>query len=101
MSDNKYIVFKRDEYEDFCKANELDIDWHVPLPIGDAVVLRLQDRFTAGALECYAHSVMAACELIEDFAMPSVVETKRLRQISDHFMDQAEASRHAQRKLPD
>lgn len=103
----KYMVYRYDEMIRWLYS--LNSDNHTvltaleahPAPVEDAVVLRLQDRFTAGALRCYMHQLMAALEMIEDFALPSVIETERLREIADYFDEMATRSENMQRRIPD
>lgn len=101
--DDKYIVFKRDEFWTWMDkwAHRMDAADYCPEPVPDAVVLRLKDRFAAGALEAYAHGIMAALEMIQEFAVPSVVETKRLEEIAEYFFQQAADSRDMIRRTPD
>lgn len=86
-SDDKYIVFNRDEYERHPDH---------PTEIHDAVVIRRQDKFASPALATYAAMIAIAMSMAVD------EETKRqLSRISDYFEDQAKLAADEGWKLPD
>lgn len=97
MEDNKYVVFKR---EDWDKAEgQEDWPWWENL-VTDAVVIRRQDIFSAPALDAYANSIRAALAVLEHDGGPSVI-SGQLQDIADYFSEQAAKAWIEQRKLPD
>lgn len=92
---DKYIVFKREDWEDAVRAGELP-------EVEDAVVIRRQDIFAPPALDCYANSIQTAIEMLQATAMSGNVDgIAELRDIADYFAEQAAKSWSEQRKLPD
>jgi len=97
MSDDKYVVIKRDEYVEWFARNVAVIDQ--PKLLEDAVVIRTQDIFAASGLYAYAHTLLTHCELLEHMFG---ADTSELRAIADYFFERAhEAEHHPRRKLPD
>lgn len=111
MLDEKYIVFKRSDWE-----SEKEITVFGVLngkEVEDAVVIRRQDVFAPPALEAYANTIMASVEgmasiaeladgnLDPDAYKQSARMIQALRDIADYFHQQAEASYATKRKLPD
>ncbi len=90
--DDKYIVFKRAEYEAWAVGGPK------AEPIDDAVVIRRQDVFAPPALDVYANAIQIAIELR---GATTVEQRENLRQTADYFHEQAEAAWHTDRKLPD
>lgn len=91
----KYVVFKKEEYE-----NRLD-----PQPLDDAVVIRRQDIFAPPALDAYANAIQTAIEVMssgtQNYATIQLSAIEGLRGIADYFSDQAAKAWAEQRKLPD
>lgn len=103
--DDKYVVFKKEEWDCFWDPNyeqPKDVNFRAPEALSDAVVLRLQDQFAAGALSSYADQVLAFLDLAEHWGadVPGDV-ADRLLEIADHFRGLAEAARDYTNKLPD
>lgn len=108
MSDDKYVVLKREGMEDMLKELILKLGEDATADVAflfgkyqllDAVVIRRQDVFAPPALDAYANSIVVALQLIPETGEPGVKE--RLKEIADYFADQAEKSWHDVRKLPD
>lgn len=56
----KYVVFKRDEFNDFLKHEP---NAGIPNPVSDAAVMRTQDIFCAAGATAYANAIQLAVEL--------------------------------------
>lgn len=92
--DEKYVVFKRKDFEDWVVQVPL---LKLPPPtVPDAVVLRQQDVFCPAALDAYAASILVAVSL----AQPGDT-TRKLQKLADFFHEKAEESWHMNRKIPD
>lgn len=93
MPDDKYIVFKRDDYRHMTD----------PKPLEDAVVIRMQDIFASSALFAYASAIRTSIEILEATVSDTDPQTlERLSDIADYFMARGEeASKHPVRKVPD
>lgn len=119
MNDEKYIVFKR---KDFDQLREKLISVELPTivdrvldlpPVEDAVVIRKQDVFAGPALHAYASSIQTVIELLRslstdpvnvDHGVPglTVEQMSRLYPIRDYFFQQAfEADDVRTKKVPD
>lgn len=72
MKNEKYIVFKREEYE-FSRTIGIK-----PIAVEDAVVIRTQDIFAAGGLRAYAVQIDLAMQMIPG-------DQGRLPEIRDYF----------------
>lgn len=104
VQDEKYVVFKRDDWENF--KRDTIFDYHPqatygePDPIEDATVLRPNDIFTAPTLHAYVGAVTTAIEIYErvlDIAAPA-----QLAEARDYFMNRAEEADHTgSRRFPD
>ena len=95
----KYITFHRKDFlrwwSSSTKGRAVGIT-----EIGDAVVIRRQDKFAASALWNYAHSALLVSELLIDNGLDD--EGKKLAGIADYFSQQAHfSSIDADTKLPD
>lgn len=91
INPERYIVFKREDYER-SDAKELD----------DVVVIRLQDRFAYSALTSYAGAAVTSKEILEETGMATPEVVGYLHALADHFTDLAErASRYHPKKFPD
>lgn len=107
MKDEKYIVFKREDWDRYtsrsgCGANVAK----ALLPLDDAVVIRTQDVFAAPALDGYANAIrtgMAIATLgpLENNAEANEIHW-RLGEIADYFHDRAcESWERGDKKIPD
>lgn len=96
MRNEKYIVFKRDEWD----AAPHRIDVSEPKEIEDAVVIRRQDAFAPPALDAYANAITVALELMT-YAITQCEQSEQLKDIADYFHQQAKMSWEANRKIPD
>lgn len=90
MGDNKYIVFKREEFMAEGTAAEVE----------DAVVIRRQDIFAPPALDAYANAIAVVIEMSKGSSIDGH-SIKTLQDIADYFADQAAKAWTEQRKLPD
>lgn len=113
MKDEKYIVFKRDEFE---KWAEVDAAYGFPAPIPDAVVIRRQDVFAPPALDAYANAILCVVTALEGVKRGAEIRNEkpdrpidytpgemaeRLQGIADYFHQQATMAWESERKLPD
>jgi hypothetical protein len=97
-SDEKYIVFKRDEFNAWWEEH------YGPLPtpqeLEDAVVIRTHDIFAGPALHVYAHSIGLNVRYCSE-----KLTALRLQRIADYFETRAtEADEYAAddtAKIPD
>lgn len=113
VENEKYIVFKLEEFKEFLlKAHTLidcgwahdggDLEkWVDHIMVSDAVVIRRQDVFAPPALDTYANSILATVEALKTSASPDTGLICRLTGISDYFHDQATTAWDEVRKLPD
>ena len=91
---DKYIVFKRDEFEKWCIPTTYDAA--VELSLEDAVVIRRQDKFASPALATYAAMIgLVASEL------PEGEKKSNLLRVSDYFEEQARLAAEEGWHLPD
>lgn len=110
----KYIVFKRDDYDELIGDADEKEDGHVVSALidqldrvwlRDAVVIRRQDLFAAPALDTYANSITIAIDVLTKCQPGGEDDTdvvKRLQEVADYFHEQAQKSWETQgRKLPD
>ncbi len=113
--DEKYVVFKRKEFDDWYDSLT-EISDSPPSSVEDAVVIRRQDVFAPPALDAYANSIQACIEIMDDVffhdAPEAIFDTReqmeravnqntRLRAIADYFHEQAAVAWDTDRKLPD
>lgn len=96
MTDEKYVVFKRGEFDEWFDTIVETRSDSSPAEVPDAVVLRQQDVFCPAALDTYATSIMVAVSL----ATPGDT-TRSLQKLADFFHSKAEESWHMNRKIPD
>lgn len=119
MKDSKYLVWKRDEMENWMSERATE---GLPSPVPDAVVIRRQDVFAPPALDAYANAMQcvieafsratSGTEIIEPNAniegddslsiyfTPSEI-AKRLQEVADYFHQQAALAYEGDRKFPD
>lgn len=101
VHNEKYIVFKRD---DFHWENGQDLFDITPKDeVSDAVVIRLQDVFAESALWTYANEIRAALEILWLMGhTPDGNEiVQRLDEIAEYFAEMANAAGRARKKVPD
>jgi hypothetical protein len=105
MKDDKYIVFKRGEFEEWLAllAVEHELPFtsgdipEMPSDLEDATVIRGQDLFAAPALDAYA----AMIGIVMKFGGMTPETRKELQQAADYFHDRANESRDIAFKTPD
>jgi len=93
-SDDKYIVFKSDEF--FAQTSGLPVALWTSIAVPDAVVIRRQDKFASPALATYSSMIAVAVSLIEDDE-----KRKELLRVADYFEHQAQLAADEGHKLPD
>lgn len=100
MNDSKYVVFKRDKYwEEVDKS--LDQNF-TEIELEDAIVIRMQDRFSAIALQSYFDAVSNALEIIVDLGFTGSKELRDLEALRDWaFNITQEAREYKDKKIPD
>lgn len=104
MTDEKYIVFKRKDFQEFWEriggsgAKGIDGVWeNAPDPLQDATVIRGQDLFAAPALDSYANSIGVFVSLAD----PGDPRRDYLQSVADYFHRRADESRGIAFKTPD
>ena len=98
MIDQKYVVFKREEWEAIAAdTGTATRNEFLRSAVEDAVVIRRQDVFAPAALEGYANAITVALSMAD----PSTPQAKRLREIADYFHGQATVAWDTHRKIPD
>lgn len=94
MSDEKYIVFKREVWGRFIGTRPVEDQ---PPTVDDAVVIRTQDVFAAAGLSAYAHNI--------ECAMMFVYDMEELAKVRDYFRSVAQEAEdrlaRGECKLPD
>ena len=92
----KYIVFKREEWE---HSVGTDLGAY-PIPLGDAVVIRLKDPYAASALHAYTNAILTVLDLLADKLDPDTYQEQL--DIADYFHQKAvESSEIKGKRLPD
>jgi hypothetical protein len=91
MSDDKYITFKRAEFQEHLSKAPIKL----PAEVADAVVIRRQDLFASPCLATYASmiSLVASREADPDVRVD-------LMRVADYFEDQAKLAADEGWKLP-
>jgi hypothetical protein len=104
VKDDKYVVFKRDEFMEAMHPQalnhasaELKTKEVLDLVLPDAVVIRRQDYFAAPALNAYASCIAIAARLMQH----DLVRQQDLISVADYFHQQAELAAEEGWKLPD
>lgn len=109
MADNKFIVFKRDEFITWIQLHRetvtagavLDL---MPESLKDSVVIRKQDVFAPPALDAYANSIMVANEALKAVGIiantPLATMVNQLHTIADYFHAAAADAWESTRKIP-
>lgn len=101
MRDSKYLVFKRDEFDEWYNNVLKDNVPGVPMALDDATVIRGQDVLAPPALDSYANSLAVVIQVLQQTAGvdPGVID--RLQQTSDYFHTRAKEAWEMERRLPD
>jgi hypothetical protein len=112
MKDDKYILFKRTEFDAFVDTHEEVFQaaepWVFPNALDDAVVIRTGDIYASTVLWGYIHAAQTAIELLRsvvassgenDFHLAGIIQ--RQEEIRDYFAERAREADDAQKKLPD
>lgn len=98
MGDEKYVVFKRETWEDYLEDVAITPSFD---PIEDAVVIRTHDVFAPAGLHAYAHLVHFCIELAN---FPAEIEGP-LKATRDYFLERASEAednlKHRASKYPD
>lgn len=109
LTDQKYLVFKPDELLEFmgsllptegdCAPAAQRITENLKrLMLKDATVLRHKDLFAQVALYAYASAVQSGIEVLESLGEQAPAS---LRDLADHFFQEAEMARLTLSKVPD
>jgi hypothetical protein len=95
--DDKYVVFKADEWRNW------DPEEGGILPIEDCFVIRAQDVFASAVLYAYAHQLQTLVEFHRGVRpVLSDEECERLEDLADRIASKAEQwMRGSPQKLPD
>jgi len=113
IEDEKYVVFKVDEFEKFLDKSNSLIDsgwaydngdlskWVDEILVADAVVIRRQDMFSPPAFDAYANSIMATVETLKVAQSTDKATIDRLNNIAAYFHAQADRAWDTNRKIPD
>lgn len=104
VKDDKYIVFKRDEYARwFHVVQKAAANYDVDLPryLPDAVVIRTQDVFAGPALHGYAAALSIAIHVLKNIPVHDPDQVQDLQDIADYFHLRAVEADDGPRKLPD
>lgn len=103
--DEKYVVFKLEDYEAATGRNQSGDDLSDELgakQLDDFVVIRLQDTFAPSALYNYAANVQTVMEIhYEQGDVMALGTVLRMEKIRDFLFEKAQQSQSMQRKLPD
>lgn len=99
----KYVVFKAENWDDFKEGilSEKQVEYMETALVKDAVVIRRQDIFASSGFYAYAQAIHTAIEMVEQLGFPSITKLRELREIAEYFMNQGDAAKLAQHKLPD
>lgn len=111
MEDDKYVVFKREDYEATVQR-ERDAQAQrggyntiaaLGAPLDDAVVIRTHDSFATSGLYGYAHTIQTSLELAGTSLTPEVRHALEVSR--DYFYTRAQEAeqflRSGRSKLPD
>lgn len=99
MRDDKYVVFKRKDWESL-KEGQFGRQYSAAerFSVPDAVVIRKQDIFAAPGLFSYANAIQSAVEILQ----ANMIDTSKLQEIADYFHEQGIEAQHVEyRKIPD
>jgi hypothetical protein len=74
MIDEKYLVYKREEYEAWLNQDSDGPALRRPEPLKDAVVIRTQDIFAAAGLSAYTHTLAVLIKRAGDPSLLPVLD---------------------------
>lgn len=99
MNESKYIVFKRDEFDQSFGIGRVPAAKEVE----DVAAFRLQDRFSAPAIQAYFDAVSNVLEVLEEFGMPDDNLTiEDLTILRDWAFEMAQRARtYKDKKIPE
>lgn len=101
MRNDKYVVFKRKDWDEYLSGGGDDI----PNLLEDAVVIRPQDIFAAPGLFAYASAIQTAIDLnyLQNGSKSMLpVPVSKLEDLRDFFFEQAQfAQEYPSKKFPD
>lgn len=101
MENDKYVVFKREDLDDWLGKFVPSVDL-VPLILQDAIVIRRQDIFAGPGLFAYANAIQTALDLMDDITEGFFDEDGHLQELRDFFWEQAMQASHSEtKKIPD
>lgn len=100
MMDDKYVVFKK---EDFVEGKTWREGFKPDArPLEDATVIRGQDLFAAPALHAYANAMGVAISILKQDDRPTTEAiVERMREVADYFHQRAVEAEEIGFKLPD
>lgn len=112
MKDEKYVVFRRGDWEKFCRrlATDHQLSINNGDALRDAVVIRTHDIFATQGLWAYAHQIQTLLELTRVTAREIGGglldgQVTALEGVRDYFHDRAQEAEEimvrGQAKLPD
>lgn len=101
VKDEKYIVFKRADYDRVLLTfaagrGELAMLGEIEVP--DAVVMRRQDVFSPPALDAYANGIQVALTICKAVGVEA---PEGLQEKADYFHEQSAEAWLTERKIPD
>jgi hypothetical protein len=118
--DEKYVVFKREDWQRFIEVEGTMLSAEEPLtPLDDAVVIRTQDSFAAAGLSAYAHQIRGFINVCKTPGVEVATydrdngtewfefsnKLKELEAVADYFNSVAQEAEHrleiGECKLPD
>lgn len=96
---NKYIVFKREDFDRWADTIHDADSESMPEALPDAVVIRRKDVFAAPALYAYASTCVSVADVLDiTDGQPSMIAG--LRDLADFFAGEADAARQTNSKVP-
>lgn len=110
MDNDKYVVFKREDWRKFAGEVPTSAIQFIPPVLEDAIVIRRQDMFAGPGLFAYANAIQTAIDLRHLQGTSLVLRTKeiqqaqldRLEELRDFFWEQAMMASHSEtKKIPD
>ena len=105
MEDEKYVVFKREDFDRWALALPDTQYGRMPFSLKDAVVIRTQDVFAAAGLSAYAHNIETYLYMLRPIGQLSFDMDTGVERVLKYFQSvQQEAEdrlEHGECKLPD
>lgn len=103
---DKYLVFKREDFDRKLHALFLEVDPSIVNDIrdgalDDCVVIRKKDTFAPSALYAYASSVQSAAEILADTNYGNDDVIGHLQALADYFAGEADHARDMHGRIPD